>query len=207
MVPLTHLDPNTNRPTSAHESINDLEQHPLTFPQLFYPTSESRAFNRTDAGRVFSGAPRLPDEHDIGQGGKNTIEPWQDTKPEIIGKRGRERPVLKPADSRIPHPHLIAYAKDKVEYSREERQQRYHTRLQEDADARKALKAKREAAEEGKKTRIDTGRWQFVVTDVQTTRQGTGVHGRGTGSPGYRYGVPSQDRKKGQVKIPTKVEV
>lgn len=203
MVPTTDLDPISRQPTSAHESINDLEQHPLTFTQLFYPTSESRAFNRTDAGRVFSGAPRLPDHE-----GHVPVEPWQDSTPELIGKRGHEKYVLKPADSRIPHPHLIAAEKERATgVPPAEQVRHYNQRLQEDADRRKELKAKREAAQESTKTRIDAGRWQFVVTDVQTSRQGTGIHGRGTGSPGYRYGVPSEERKRGRVKIPTKVDV
>jgi hypothetical protein len=206
MVPVTQLDPTTRKPLDVHESINDLEQHPLTLPQVFYPTSESRAFNRTDAGRVFSGAPRLPDEEDIGQGGTSAVEPWQDSKPELIGKPGREKYVLKPADSRIPHPHLIAYAKDQG-LDRALRQERYHERLREDQERREAAKAKRDAYEESKKTRVDSDRWQFVITDVQATRQGTGLDGRGTQSPGFRYGVPSQDRKRGHVKIPTKVDV
>ncbi|RVX69303.1 hypothetical protein B0A52_06897 [Exophiala mesophila] len=203
MVPTTNLDPISRRPDSAHESINDLEQHPLTFPQLFYPTSESRAFNRTDAGRVFSGAPRLPDHDDY-----VPVEPWQDDNPELIGKRGHEKYVLKPADSRIPHPHLIAAEKDRfMGESPAQQVRKYNQRLQEDAEKRKRLQAKREAAEEGTKTRIEAGRWQFVVTDVQTSRQGTGINGRGTGSPGHRYGVPSEERKRGRVKIPTKVDV
>lgn len=206
MVPTTELDPHTRKPTDVHEPINDLEQHPLTLKQIFYPASESRSFNRTDAGRVFSGAPRLPDDEDIGQGGTGAVEPWLDTKPELVGKPGREKYVLKPADSRIPHPHLIAYAKDK-DIDRGVRQERYHERLREDQDLRAAARAKREAYEESKKTRVDGDRWQFVVTDVQATRQGTGLDGRGVQSPGFRYGVPSQDRKRGHVKIPTKVEV
>jgi len=36
-----------------HESINDLIMHPATFPQIFHPTSESRAFTRADAAKVF----------------------------------------------------------------------------------------------------------------------------------------------------------
>ena len=55
--------------------------------------------------------------------------------------------------------------------------------------------------------RIETERWQFVVKKVKATRPGTGLDGRGTGSPGQRYGVPSQERKRGTVKIPTRVEV
>ncbi|OAP56954.1 hypothetical protein AYL99_09066 [Fonsecaea erecta] len=210
MVPLTTLNPTTRLPDEPHESINDLEQHPLTFPQIFYPASESRAFNRTDAGRVFSGAPRLSDEQEnaIDEGAH---EAWQDSRPEIIGRPGHTRTVLKPADSRIPHPHLIAFEKDKQDRSLTplERRARHRERLEKDEERRRALKAKLQEEEESKRTRIDVGRWQFVVTEVQSTRQGTGLDGRGSGkgAVGQRYGVPSQERKKGQVKIPTKVDV
>ena len=183
-----------------HEGINDLPVHPLTEPQLFYPTSESRAFNRTDAGRVFSAAPRLPDSQDIGQGGSPLHEPWQDTTVEVIGKRGHEQPVLKPADARIPHPHLIKHEQEKRDpamgYDSEFIQERYTQRLQDDQQSRQLAKAARAAKDESKKTRVDRGKWQFVVTDVQAEK---GV--------GQRYGVPSQDRKRGAVKIPRRVEV
>ncbi|ETI23465.1 hypothetical protein G647_05267 [Cladophialophora carrionii CBS 160.54] len=210
MVPLTTLNPHTRLPSEPHESINDLEQHPLTFPQLFYPTSESRAFNRTDAGRVFSGAPRLPDDQEtaIAEG---THEAWRDNRTEIIGRLGSTRPVLKPADSRIPHPHLIAFEKDKLDRSLTplERRARHRERLQRDEEKRQALKARQRGEDEAKKTRVDLGRWQLVVTEVQSTRQGVGIDGRGSGkgAVGQRYGVPSQERKKGRVKIPTKVDV
>jgi hypothetical protein len=36
-----------------HEFINDLPIHPLTGPQIFQPTSESRVFTRADAAKVF----------------------------------------------------------------------------------------------------------------------------------------------------------
>lgn len=207
MLPTTPYEPGQIMP---HESINDLPVHSLTDQQLFYPTSESRAFNRTDAGRVFSAASRLPDTQDIAQGG-SPVEPWQDTKPEKVGKGEKEIDILKPADARIPHSHLIAYAKDRrnpaLRGNDEEIKRRYVERLNNDAEARATAREKRFAETEKKKTRVDTNRWQFVVTDVKVSRQGTGKDGRGTGSPGMRYGVPHEDRKKGQIKIPTKVEV
>ncbi len=210
MVPLTTLNLTTRLPTEPHESINDLEQHPLTYPQVFYPTSESRAFNRTDAGRVFSGAPRLSGEKEIAIS-EGIYEAWQDNRAEIIGRPGHARPVLKPADSRIPHPHLIAFEKDKVDRDLTplEWRARHRERLQEDEEKRKAAKTRHREEEEATKTRIDVGRWQLVVTEVQSTRQGVGIDGRGSGkgAVGQRYGVPSQERKKGRVKIPTRVEV
>jgi hypothetical protein len=210
MVPTTPYDTNS-RVVTPHEPINDLPAHTLTNAQVFYPTSESRAFNRVDAGRVFSGAPRLPDSADIGQGGRPLAEPWMDTKPEIIGKKGQELVVLKPADARIPHPHLVAFEMDKrnpdLSGEDDEIKRRYAQRLYDDARNREELRAKKLAQHEAQKTRIETNRWQFVITEAQTTREGTGLDGRGHKSPGFTYGVPSQDRKRGQVKIPTKVEV
>ena len=208
MIPTT---PYTPESPTQHEPINDLPVHTLTHPQLFYPTSESRAFNRVDAGRVFSAAPRLPDEQDVGQGGKPLKEPWQDRKVETIGKKGYERQVLKAADARIPHPHLIAAEQDKKnpELSNEQSllRERYAQRLVDDEIERKEAQERRKAKEEAGQRRIEKGRWEFVVKDVQATRSGTGLDGRGTKSPGFRYGVPSQDRKRGQVKIPVRVEV
>jgi Eukaryotic mitochondrial regulator protein len=204
MVPNTPFKPTPE----AHETINDLPAHSMTLPQIFYPTSESRQFNRVDAGRVFSGAPRLPDEMDVGQGGQS-VEPWKDTSVEIVGKPGHERPVLKAADARIPHPHLIAYEKDKLDVylPDAERNMRYQARLREDEEQRAGQKESDRKREERHTTRVDTGRYEFLIRDCQTTRVGTGLDGRGTQSPGRRYGVPSQERKRGAYKLPTKVEV
>jgi Eukaryotic mitochondrial regulator protein len=210
MIPTTPYNPSNPTAITPHEPINDLPVHKLTEPQLFYPTSESRAFNRTDAGRVFSAAPRLPSSADIAEGG-SPVPPWQDTALELIGKNGREMAVLKPADSRIPHPHLIPFAQDKAvdgPYAGESHQiaERYAQRLLDDDAQRAAKRAAQKDAEEARTTRIRTPRWEFVVKEVSVTREGTGRDGRGTGSPGYRYGVPSMERKRGTVKIPTKVE-
>lgn len=204
MVPTTPLKPNPE----THESINDLPVHSMTLPQLFYPTSESRQFNRVDAGRVFSGAPRLPDEVDIEQDDQS-VESWKDTSVETIGKPGHERPVLKAADARIPHPHLIAYEKNKLDnrLPDAERNMLYQARLREDEEQRAARRESERKREERHTTRVDTGRYEFLIKDCQTTRVGTGLDGRGTGSPGRRYGVPSQERKRGAHKIPTRVEV
>ena len=212
MVPITAL---TNPPT-PHESINDLPAHPLTAPQIFYPTSESRPFNRTDAGRVFSAAPRLPDSQDIGQGGTPLYQPWQNTSKELIGrpltnketkkgnKRAGEIEVLKPADARIPHPHMIANEIDKLDpalkgQTREIRQ-RYENRLREEEVMIEQSAKRKVAKAEKSKTRVQSERWEWIVQDVKAEVLGKGVVGE-------RYGIPSQDRKRGQIKIPRKVEV
>lgn len=208
MVPTT---PFQHGRVVPHESINDLPVHPLTDTQIFYPTSESRAFNRTDAGRVFSAAPRLPDEMDTAQGGESP-EPWMNTEPEKVGKGPNEIDVLKPADARIPHPHLIAYAKDtknpELQGQEDEIKARYARRLTDDAEKRAKARERKIAAEEAKKTRIETSRWQFVVTDIKATKAVATTDGlKQEGSVGDRYGVPFEDRKKGMAKIPQRVPV
>ncbi|KKY29094.1 hypothetical protein UCRPC4_g00283 [Phaeomoniella chlamydospora] len=201
MVPTT---PYTPQKSTAHEPINDLPVHAATHPQMFWPTSESRAFNRTDAGRAFSGASRLPD-------GDTTPSTEKPKQYEMIGKRGHEQPVLLPADARIPHPHLIEYNRDLVtpEIAGDDFQvqQRYNARIQQELDETEEKRQKKQEFEEKNTTRVETERWDFLFKDVQVTREGTGLDGRGTKSPGFRYGVPSQDRKRGQHKIPRKVQV
>ncbi|RMZ88939.1 hypothetical protein DV736_g3830, partial [Chaetothyriales sp. CBS 134916] len=207
IVPTTPFNPDNVIP---NEPINDLPHHSLTGPQLFYPTSESRQFNRVDAGRVFSAAPRLPDSQDVGQGGRPAREPWQDSQLEWVGKEGQEMPVLKPADARIPHPHLIAFEKDRLDPAlkgdAESRRARYYQRLADDEERRIQKREAIERAEEAKKTKVDTQRWMYVVKDVVSSREGTGLDGRGTKNVGLRYGVPHRDRRRGEHKIPRNVE-
>jgi hypothetical protein len=102
---------------------------------------------------------------------------------------------------------LIAQAQDAGKFSYREQEERHQARLAEDEERRQETKAKKLAEEEAKKKKIAGQRWDIVVTDVVASRHGTGLDGRGTKSVGLRYGVPSQERKRHQVKIPTKVVV
>ena len=54
MLPTTPFRPGPNTTIIPHEPINDLPVHPSTRPQIFYPASESRAFTREDAAKVFN---------------------------------------------------------------------------------------------------------------------------------------------------------
>lgn len=74
MLPKTAFDPN-KRSLRAHESINDLTVHPATRQQLFYPTSESRQFNREDAAKAFSST-LLPADKRIPHQTLLKIEQW-----------------------------------------------------------------------------------------------------------------------------------
>ncbi|KAM7216665.1 Eukaryotic mitochondrial regulator domain containing protein [Rhypophila decipiens] len=55
------------------------------------------------------------------------------------------------------------------------------------------------------KTKVDTGRFEFRIENVNVEEL-VGRDGRSRKAVGWRYGVPFNDRKKGMVKIPTKVE-
>ncbi|KAK2782544.1 hypothetical protein FQN51_004560 [Onygenales sp. PD_10] len=213
MIPTTPLKSYPER-IVPHESINDLPVHRLTEAQLFYPTSESRQFTRLDAGRVFSAAPALP--HSATNTPHNTPEAIEaitnnPSKIEKVGKPDDEHQVLQPADYRIPHPHLVAAAHDRFHHAGEQRLQRrrFQERIEREVASLKERKEKAKAREEAKLTRIvpEGSRVEFRFRDVVVSQDTTGKTGRGTAAPGRRYGVPNYERKRGMVKIPTKVEV
>lgn len=211
MVPTTSLAEDGQRQV-AHESINDLPVHRLTDPQIFYPVSESRQFTRVDAGRVFSGAPAL--EH--GRENATDLDPINAISPdprhiERVGKGDDEHEVLLPADVRIPHPQLIAMERDRITNPNEyhERRQQHQQRMKKLEEVEQERKRSEKERAEKRLTRIDpeASRFEFRFKDVVVSKETTGPDGRGHTAPGRRYGVPTYDRKKGQVKIPTKVEV
>ncbi|MCJ1379215.1 hypothetical protein MMC17_002315 [Xylographa soralifera] len=112
--------------------------------------------------------------------------------------------TLLPADERIPHPELVEMAKVHPDgMNRQERILRARERMRiEDAEREEKEKTRRER-EEREVTRVMGARWEFKFRDVDVE---SGVReGKGTGV-GARYGVPHQDRKRGQIKIPTRVE-
>ncbi|EED17595.1 conserved hypothetical protein [Talaromyces stipitatus ATCC 10500] len=209
MVPTTPLaEQGESQPT--HESINDLPVHRLTAPQIFYPVSESRQFTRVDAGRVFSAAPALEQGEEATVNVESLIVP-QPRRYEKVGKGDEEQQVLLPADARIPHPQLIALERDKISHSMERREylERYQERLKQSDELEKERKriAKEKAEKQLTRLQPDNSRFEFRFKDVVVSKETTGPDGRGHVAPGRRYGVPTYDRKKGQVKIPQKVEV
>lgn len=215
MVPVTPLEKRPNIPQPPHESINDLPAHRLTEPQIFYPVSESRRFTRADAGRVFSGAPAAKPEDEQRRAADPTATMLAITERpssvERVGKGDQETQVLQPADVRIPHPHLIAYHRDRFTMPHEKDQwaKRYQERLQRDEAARNQRKKYAAARQDERTIRVqpEKSRFEFRFSDVAVDKGTTGPDGRGIKAPGRRYGVPNYDRSKGQVKIPTRVDV
>ncbi|KAL6711514.1 hypothetical protein ACN47E_004448 [Coniothyrium glycines] len=111
---------------------------------------------------------------------------------------------LLPADARIPHPELVQAERElEAGLPSEERRRLAAGRME--AEQTKKRNAERKKEEELRRLRVvPQRRWDFVFQDVSVDKAGR--DGRGAEAAGWRYGVPHQDRKKGVVKIPTKVE-
>lgn len=212
MVPVTPLAGQNER-QQFHEPINDLPAHPLTGAQIFYPVPESRSFTRVDAGRVFSGAPAM--ENDVAakiEHPSNLAEEVNQNPQSIewVGKGANARQVLQPADVRIPHPQLVQLEIDRKLFPNERRAvaQRHTQRLERQEAAEKKRRDRAQAHRENsiKHVEPEGGRFDYRIQDAVYTRETTGADGRAAWAPGRRYGVPTNDRKRGMVKIPTRVE-
>ncbi|KAF2646439.1 hypothetical protein P280DRAFT_464662 [Massarina eburnea CBS 473.64] len=112
---------------------------------------------------------------------------------------------LLPADERIPHPEMVNVERDMVNgYGAEERLERAKERMMTRLTAKAEKEDAQKKAEKEALTRVPKRRWDFVVQDISV--ESVGRNGRDHRGVGWRYGLPHQDRKKGQVKIPTSVE-
>lgn len=210
MLPTTPLAKQGQR-QPHHEHINELPVHRLTEPQIFYPVSESRQFNRVDAGRVFSAAPAVrASDRDMAGNSPEAIAKVTHHPENIerIGKSGNEERVLQPAEIRIPHPHLVAFEHDNI-HKADVAGERFIQRIEAEDAAAARRKEYRQKRREAATTTIapENSRFEYRVRDVVVSRETTGLTGRGTKAPGHRYGVPSSERKRGTVKIPKKVVV
>ncbi|KAJ5586047.1 hypothetical protein N7450_005834 [Penicillium hetheringtonii] len=213
MIPTTPLAQAGERQI-YHEPINDLPVHPATGAQIFYPVPESRPFTRVDAGRVFSGAPML--EKKVGDKITHPSDLAEDIiqKPssiEWVGKGDKARQVLQPADVRIPHPQLVQLARDRAAFPEERRTvaQRHAERLerQEKAEKERAARTADRRKRSTETIKPPDSRFAFRIQDAVFTEQTVGKDGRAPWAPGRRYGVPRNDRTRGTVKIPTRVNV
>ncbi|KAL8974676.1 MAG: hypothetical protein Q9197_001080 [Variospora fuerteventurae] len=111
---------------------------------------------------------------------------------------------LLPAEHRIPHPEMVELAK--VAQEHRGRDDMVINRREELVKMEKELldaKQERMKAREAAAKKIENPRWLFRFEEIKA--ESVGKDGRARGGIGARYGVPPQDRKKGQVKIPTRV--
>ena len=112
---------------------------------------------------------------------------------------------LLPAEKRIPHPELVQIQRwyneglhkgEVVKLQRKKIEEEERTRV-----AREKIKEEKEKLLVKKR---ETPRWEFRFRDVSV--ESVGKTGRDRRGVGARYGMPHEDRKKGQVKIPRRVE-
>jgi hypothetical protein len=115
-------------------------------------------------------------------------------------------PKLLPADKRIPHPELIVKEKMRLEgWSSDEKDRYWKEQERKELQAQEKEK-KRKATEDARTSVIKGYRWDFRVKAVEVTAESVGKTGRAPTGLGWRYGFPHEDRKRAQVKIPTRVD-
>lgn len=111
---------------------------------------------------------------------------------------------LLPADARIPHPELVQAERELSQgLSFEERRRLAEERLQKEQAEKQRIEEQKQAEVRAQKV-VPQRRWDFVFKDVSV--DDVGRDGRKAKGTGWRYGIPHEDRKKGMVKIPTRVE-
>ena len=111
---------------------------------------------------------------------------------------------LKPAEDRVPHTELVQLQKWRHEGKiPAERIQLQREKDAKDVQRRKILESKRKEKEWKETKKVETERSTFRFQDIMV--EGVGPTGRSKEGVGARYGIPHQDRKKGQIKIPMRV--
>ena len=87
---------------------------------------------------------------------------------------------------------------------RDERIQRMREQNEKGAQEKRDKEQQMREREKRDVTKIDSGRSVFRFQDIKVDER-VGEDGRGRRGVGARYGFPHEDRKKGQIKIPTRV--
>ena len=112
---------------------------------------------------------------------------------------------LLPAEDRVPHKELVQIEKWKhkgmVPGERIEKQRAANEKEEKTRQARARI---REAREARTVTKAETARSVFRFQDISV--ESVTRNERDKRGVGARYGIPPQDRKKGQIKIPTRVD-
>jgi hypothetical protein len=113
---------------------------------------------------------------------------------------------LLPAEDRVPHTELVQlemWKNQGVQF--DERILRMREQNEKEEKDKRDGERRRREREAREVAKVDNGRSVFMFRDVKVDEM-VGADGRGKMGVGARYGVPHQDRKKGQVKIPTRVD-
>ena len=110
-----------------------------------------------------------------------------------------------PTEARIPHPQLVALEKDRLAgMPGDKLKERARERLEKEAEIRQKREdeKKRKIAET---VRVMNPGQRFAFRFEECNAEAVGKDGRSHKGVGWRYGMPHEDRKKGQIKIPTHV--
>jgi hypothetical protein len=113
---------------------------------------------------------------------------------------------LLPADQRVPHPELTEMERERLAgIPFDERKARAKERNEVALTKKLAADERRRLREEKAIKRVQSGpRWEFHFREVSVDQ--AGPDGRGPRGTGWRYGVPHMDRRRGEYKIPKRVE-
>jgi hypothetical protein len=108
-------------------------------------------------------------------------------------------------DERVPHRELVEMEKRvKDGMKQKESWDQFKKEAKKSEDDRE-LKIFAVAEKERKNTTtVTTGRFDFRIKPISA--DDVGKDGRSRAGVGWRYGIPFEDRKKNQVKIPTKID-
>ena len=77
-------------------------------------------------------------------------------------------------------------------------------KIEEEAKEKVEREVRKQERERRLVKKLETPRWEYRFRDVSV--ESVGKDGRAAGGVGARYGVPFEDRKKGAVKIPQRVD-
>ena len=111
---------------------------------------------------------------------------------------------LLPADQRVPHPELAEDERLKLNgMGAKDIAARAEERSRKAFEKKAAIDEKNRLREAAAVKVVPGARWDFKFREISV--DDAGADGRGIRGTGWRYGVPLYDRRKGEVKIPTKV--
>lgn len=109
------------------------------------------------------------------------------------------------ADDRIPHKELVEhYRRIKDGMTPKESRNKFVKETRRSQEADEAREASVGEWDKKLTTAITTDRFEFRFKKM--TVDDVGRDGRSRRGVGWRYGIPFEDRKKNQIKIPTKIE-
>lgn len=108
-------------------------------------------------------------------------------------------------DERVPHRELVEMER-RVKDGMKQKQswdlfKKEAKKSEDDRDSDILSKAEKEKKNT---TTVATGRFEFRIKSISA--DDVGKDGRARRGVGWRYGIPFEDRKKNQVKIPTKID-